>query len=517
MGSPGCEPITVHVKGNPYNVNSEVRKSSVAELEEAFATLATSIKENIRTIAVVDVLVTDIPIQVTEKKLKDSLLPQVEYTAKVGLFRRPPTNNVLTEIVPSPTESLAELGVRILQTWISGSSRVVVVINNSEVAKILQVGYLLNLFRKADLRSDTFALKLKDDVLVEKTNLLAAIVFDSSDVNSAVQTLIESYPASSAKHWNIFVQQSAYEKFVARFKSQWPALIKRGGDVWNRSVNFTGTETVNYDFIDIESACESRRDHAIHILQFRTVVEALNVVNHAEEITSVILWTEDIPLALEVSRNIKNSMSILINSLHKFDPTVRSYNQELTSDINVPKTSNNEWKNAISAQKKWDALDRETRFLALRKSFGDSVNVDYSESSQLISSTKLKQFVIVQQQAVGVVSISGVESESEFLQAAFETLLAGNSLLVKVDSEKTQLKMQDVSKLLPPHLVQILFDNLIEPSENEKFSVGVRVDGVIVGRHIRLEAGIPISTLQKAIIQNKIVWMPAGDSISFAK
>lgn len=163
----------------------------------------------------------------------------------------------------------------------------------------------------------------------------SAVIFETADVDSAVDAVTQMIKTSFEQEFitRILVQESIYKKFFQLLKEHFNAL--RFGNALDLTVDVGPiTKSALQDLIeklkqvnvdDVLQFCFPCLD----ILPFRTAKEAVELVNDSLLDIRASVWTENVTLAMEVTRNIQASV-IWINSFNEFDAGVEVCNRKLS-------------------------------------------------------------------------------------------------------------------------------------------------------------------------------------------
>ncbi|CAG2106850.1 unnamed protein product, partial [Medioppia subpectinata] len=177
----------------------------------------------------------------------------------------------------------------------------------------INASYLLDLCSKAGLESGVIQLVIADNKNVEnltKTTkpLRAPIyaVFESGDIECAIDAIINSYINDTNDSVSVFVQQSIYKKFCEQMRTRLSNCIETG-DRLSPNADIISNINVNYDGIDFDN---ENKSFDFQVFKFRTNDELKNLINHFNEIAFISLWAEKTSLAIEFATLLTSSANM---------------------------------------------------------------------------------------------------------------------------------------------------------------------------------------------------------------
>ena len=181
----------------------------------------------------------------------------------------------------------------------------------------LFASYFLDLCEKSGIESGVIDLVIVDNKTALKLNETTKpmvspifVVFESADIDGAIDRIINSSVNDIIGSLNVFVQQSIYKKFCERMAFRLLNSLEIG-ERFDSKVDIISKINVNYQAIDFDN---QNKSFDIQVFKFRTNVEMKSFVNHFSDIPLICLWAEKTSLALEFAKTIDSSRLLFINS-----------------------------------------------------------------------------------------------------------------------------------------------------------------------------------------------------------
>ena len=475
--------IKVKLNAVPVDEAASSELYSVEQVESSCATLIDSIKSNIDLLTLTLAVATTIPISVATVSI-NNLVENLEYLKSDELW-----------LLSSASSVDGEFSIHFDQVQDVMSKKVNLLLLNHKQESLLVVGAITHFLKNASLPMHVIQWNLQ-------ASRLGIGVFDNSDVHSAAQMILEGIPMVQNSQIIILVQQAVYELFAARFEQQYKSLIRTSDNISDAKANILGEMPLSKDVLDVEKLYDDLHERGINIIQFRTVAEFICLIDHASHFDGISIQSSNLTLGLELSKSIKNCAYFWLNSFLTHHKSVHGF--RTNPRISLP-TTTSAFNKITAAEGKWAALSNLERFALMRRSL-KKANFSPGSIHNIFKSAVIdvdnKFSVIKHQHADGLIVIESdgksVQVEKKVFRTALFALLAGNGVILRKNSEE--------------------LDKLIANSEIPQGIVrqadSLNVDHL---RSVRITEKRQFMSQTWQMVYNTVVWVPSGNTISFAK